>query len=80
MFSGLIEELLLSGLTPGYLKEDMRWLTSVQSAQLQVVGLTWWGGLGPFGVPTVLGCGVLVHTQGNQLTLTLGTAWTSSAL
>ena len=58
MLSGLIEELLLSGLTPGYLKQDVRWLTSVQAAQLEVVGLTWWGGLGPFGVPTVLGCGV----------------------
>ena len=39
-------------------REDWHVLTSVQAAQLEVVGLTWWGGLGPFGVPTVLGCGV----------------------
>ena len=64
MLSGLIEELLLSGLTPGYLKQDVRWLTSVQAAQLEVVGLTWWGGLGPFGVTTVRGCGVPVAHSG----------------
>lgn len=80
MLSGLIEELLLSGLTPGYLKEDVRWLTSVQSAQLEVLGLTWWGGLGPLGSPLFWDVESLVHTQGSQLTLTLGTAWTSSAL
>ena len=40
MLSGFIDELLLSSLTPGYLKEDVKWLPRVQAAQLEVPGLT----------------------------------------
>jgi len=43
VLSGLIEELLLSNLNPGYPKEDVRWLPRGQPAQLEVAELALWG-------------------------------------
>ena len=52
----------------------------MQPRVLEVAGLTGWGDQGLLGSPLFWGGESLVHTQGNQLTLTPGTAWTSSAL
>ena len=80
MISDLTGACLWGGQSPGYLKEEVGWLPRLQSGQSEISGADKVWGLGPLGSPLFWDGESLVHTQGNQLTLTLGTAWTSSVL
>ena len=66
--------------SPGYLKEEVRWLPRVQSAQPEISRADKVWGLGPLGSPLFWDGEPLVHIQATFLTLTPGTAWNSSAL
>ena len=72
--------LLLGGLFAGYPKKEGQGLPRMRSAHPEVLGFTRWGDLSLVGSPLFWDRGPLVHTQGTLLTLTPGSAWTSSAL
>ena len=54
--------------SPGYLKEEVRWLPRVQSAQPEVLGLIRWGELGLVRSRLFWDGKPLMHTQGTHLT------------